>query len=231
MAPVATDRQEAFGVRAGARTTQRRGRMSAGKSATLAELSPTWMLDDAGAITEAGLQAAFGRRAPRLLDIGAGTGEATRHWATAHPDRDVVAVELHRPGLVRLISDLDRQGPANVRTLEADALALLDAIEPGTFGDVRVLFPDPWPKRRHVGRRMVDPAFVRRVADLLPPGGTLHVATDWPDYADQMRACLRTDARFSPAVEGRPDRPVTAYERRGLDAGRTIVDLVVHRTT
>ena len=113
--------------------------------------------------------------------------------------------------------------------MEADALALIDRAPPGTYHHVRALFPDPWPKRRHVGRRMVDPAFVRAVVDLIPVGGTVHLATDWEDYADQMRACLLTDRRLGPASEVRPPRPVTAYEQRGLDAGRTIVDLLATR--
>jgi len=231
MAAMATHRQEPFGVRAGARTTQRRGRMSPGKATALVELAPRWMLDGAAGLGPARLDLAFGRRAPRLLDIGAGTGEATRHYAQGHPDQDVVAVELHRPGIVRLVRDLDRDGPATVRVIEADALAVIDQAEPESYHHIRVLFPDPWPKRRHVGRRMVDPAFVRAATDLLPIGGTLHLATDWADYADQMRACLRTDRRLGPTSEERPPRPITAYEQRGIDAGRAIVDLVAERVS
>ncbi|MCU1497421.1 MAG: tRNA ((7)-)-methyltransferase [Acidimicrobiales bacterium] len=263
-----------FGVRAGARTTQRRGRMSEGKRAALVDLGPRWLLPADALADRARLDQSFGRRAPRLLDIGGGTGQATRAWADAHPDHDLVALELHQPGIVRLVRDLDRGGPANVRVVEADAVAVLDAVAPETFTAVRVLFPDPWPKRRHVGRRLVDPAFVRLIVGLLPLGGHLHLATDWADYADQMRSALATDPRLEVEVEvevgqqaglqvevrvdvgpagieegledglegrratgappagwrsPRPDRPITAYEQRGLDAGREIVDLVAHR--
>lgn len=217
-------------VRAGARTTQRRGRMSPAKRATLARLTDRWTLPPDGPWTGRHLDAAFGRAAPRLLDIGAGNGAASRAWALDHPGHDVVAVELHQPGILRLVQDLEADGPASVRTVEVDVLDLLAGAEPGALTHVRVLFPDPWPKRRHVGRRLVDPPFVRLVTDLLPVGGTLHVATDWADYAAQADASLRTDARLAlDATAGRPPRPVTAYEQRGLDAGRVITDLVARR--
>ncbi|QXC59568.1 hypothetical protein KSP35_14370 [Aquihabitans sp. G128] len=263
-----TDRaDEPFGVRGGARTTQRRGRMSEAKRESLARLAPRWLVDPVEISRPGHLDAAFGRAAPRLLDIGGGTGEATRAWAAENPDHDVVALELHRPGIVRLLRVLDAEGPANVRVAEADATVVLDALEPGAFASIRALFPDPWPKRRHVGRRLVDPGFVATVVGLLPVGGTLHLATDWADYADQMRTSLATDLRLDvevvlgapagevtrvpvaevgslvpapAAVPGeapgpppwrspRPPRPVTAYEQRGIDAGREIVDLVAHR--
>ncbi len=251
-----TEHQDDFGARQGARTTQRRGRMTPARHAALAELGPRWMLGPADAASPDGLTTAFGRRAPRLLDIGAGNGEAARAWAASHPDHDVVAVDLHRPGLARLLRDLDDQGPATVRAVEADALALLEAAPPAAFAVIRVLFPDPWPKRRHVGRRLVDPGFVRLATDRLATGGILHLATDWDDYAQQMRASVATEARLTPVVDvvdppsapsrasaggdavvvdvvcwrtHRPDRPVTAYERRGLDAGRAITDLLARR--
>lgn len=254
-------RQDDFGVRQGARTTQRRGRMTAARHTTLADLGPRWMLGPADAASPAALTRAFGREAGRMLDIGAGNGEAARAWAAAHPDHGVVAVDLHRPGLARLLRDLEEVGPANVRAVEADALAVLEASPPATFAVIRVLFPDPWPKRRHVGRRLVDPGFVRLATERLVAGGTLQLATDWSEYADQMRASLATEARLATQVDvvdpdpepepdplggtaplqpaiaavprwrsDRPERPVTAYEQRGLDAGRAIVDLVARRS-
>jgi tRNA (guanine-N7-)-methyltransferase len=256
---VGTDRKDDFGVRQGARTTQRRGRMTAARHTTLADLGPRWMLEPGDAASPEALTRAFGRDAARLLDIGAGNGEAARAWAHAHPDHDVVAVDLHRPGLARLLRDLEDNGPTTLRAVEADALAVLEAAPPETFAVIRVLFPDPWPKRRHVGRRLVDPDFVRLATERLTVGGTLQLATDWSEYAHQMRASLATEARLAPVIdlvdpdpdpgplEGtalrgpaiaavprwrseRPERPVTAYERRGLDAGRAIVDLVARRS-
>jgi tRNA (guanine-N7-)-methyltransferase len=240
--------------------------MSPAKHAAIAELGPSWMLDPA-TLLDAGARArALRRSAELLLDIGGGTGEATRAWAAANPDCDVVALELHRPGIARLLADLDRAGPPNVRVVEADATAVLPLLADAGLEAVRALFPDPWPKRRHVGRRLVDPTFVRAAVDALAPGGLLHLATDWASYADHMRSALSTDRRLDAEVlvetpsgggatvrtvpiadvatvvgpgddPGQPppwrsprsDRPVTAYEQRGLDAGRTIVDLVLCR--
>lgn len=268
------------GPRQGARTTHRRGRMTPTRLAALEELGPAWMLDPAAltgdvldpavpdpaaldpaaldpvalepAVVVDALDGTFGRRAPRLLDIGVGNGEATRQWAAAHPDHDVLAVELHRPGIAHLLRRLDEEGPANVRVVDADVTALLDAIPPGTLTGVRILFPDPWPKRRHHKRRLVDPRFVAAATERLAAGGRLHLATDWLDYADAMRIAIAADERLVPVVDHhdgpaldtdgtpidaptrwrthRPERPTTAYERRGLDAGRTITDLVAVRT-
>lgn len=247
------------------RTTKRRGRMSDAKRDALATLAPTWSVTTP--LRAPALDAAFGRAAPRLLDVGVGTGEATLHWAARHPDHDVIAVELHRPGLARLLQRLDADGPTNVRVLEADVTTVIadladlgtDARPPGpVVHAVRVLFPDPWPKRRHRHRRLVDRSFVSAVADLLPPGGWLHLATDWDDYALQMRLALlheprlvidldaeEADAGLTAPEPGRPEdvdpddpptwasarpaRPVTTYEGRGIDAGRRITDLVAHR--
>lgn len=233
------------GVIGGARTTKRRGRLDDEARAALRDLAPTWTVDPDGPWTAAVLDAAFGRSARRLLDIGAGNGEAALAVAARQPDWDVVAVELHRPGIARLLRHLDGGTTVNLRVVEADVTRLLDgsgpAVQPGTFAAWRILFPDPWPKRRHLGRRLVDEAFVRRAGDLLPAGGSLHVATDWDDYADQVRAALAADDRFVPDVADstrstngswrseRPSRPVTAYEQRGLDAGRTITDLLARR--
>lgn len=185
------------------------------------------------------LDAAFGREAPRMLDIGPGNGEATLAWACAHPDHDVLAVEVHQPGLARLLRTVAADGPPNIRAIEADALTVVAAL-PDALHGVRVLFPDPWPKRRHLHRRLVDTSFVALAADALVPDGVLHLATDWADYADQMRAAVQAEPRLRldgdtqtrpghPPPSTKPARPVTAYERRGLEAGRTITDLVATR--
>ena len=261
--PPATGRGQAP-LRRGARTTQRRGRMTEARRAALDRLGPRYGLPIGARLDAASLDARFGRRAPRLLDIGVGNGTATLAWAEAHPDRDVVAVELHRPGIAFLLRAIEEAGLTNVAVLEADVTTLLPphasgaggrAWEPGAVDEVRILFPDPWPKARHRRRRLVDEAFVAAVCDRLPLGGRLHLATDWLDYADQVRAALATEPRLAPRVDHddgpvpgdapvrrvaaepprrwrseRPDRPVTAYERRGLDAGRPITDLLATRT-
>mgnify|MGYP001076992480 FL=1 len=196
------------------RTTRRRGRMSAAKRTALIDLLPKWAMADPleEPLTEGRLTASFGRSAPRLLDVGVGTGEATLDWARRHPDHDVLAVELHRPGLARMLQALDADGRANVRIVETDVIRLLDTLmdlparpddgEEPDEGDrpridgVRVLFPDPWPKARHRSRRLVDRAFVSLVADLLPVGGWFHVATDWDGYALQVAHALMDEPRL-----------------------------------
>jgi len=215
----------------GVRTTRRRGRTSAAQQTTLAELGSSWLVAPADVTTAAARTATFGRAAPLLIDIGVGDGRASVAWAAERPDADLMAIELHRPGIVKLLRALDADQRTNARVLEADAVAVLDDLEPTSVDGIRVLFPDPWPKRRHVARRMVDRAFVTRVADLLRPGGELLLATDWDDYAEHMVSMVATDRRFEPDhPAARPDRPVTAYEQRGLDAGRAIRDLRYRRT-
>src|SRR5690606_5765668 len=134
-------------------------------------------------------------------------------WAAAHPDRDVLAVELHRPSAAATLLSAEEAGVTNLRLAEADVRTLLAAAAPGDVHDVRVLFPDPWPKRRHHHRRLVEATFVARVGDVLPAGGTLHVATDWEGYAAQVVAAVEADGRFVvEAAAERPERPLTTYE-------------------
>jgi len=212
-------------------TTKVRGRMSAAKLRALAELGPRHAVDlDPGRPLAERLADAFGRTAPRLLDVGIGNGEATVAWALAHPDRDVLAVEVHRPSVAATLLAAAGAGLADVRVAEVDVRTLLDQAAPGDVHDVRVLFPDPWPKRRHHGRRLVDAAFVATVAAVLPPGGTLHVATDHDGYARQVVAVAEADGRLAVDPDApRPDRPVTTYEALGRAAGRTIHDVVATR--
>ncbi len=210
-------------------TTKRRGRMTEAKRQALATLGPGLgvVLDDRPLADQ--LDTAFGRRAPRLLDVGSGSGDATVAWARDHPDHDVLAVDLHRPSLVAALAAVGSSGLANVRVADVDGREVLDRAEPFDLDHVRLLFPDPWPKRRHHHRRLVDEAFVVQVAAVLPRGGTLHLATDWDDYADAVRALLAASPSFT-LVEGpAPARPPTPYERTGLEAGRRISDLVAVR--
>jgi len=212
-------------------TTKVRGRMSATKLRTLAELGPRYGVDpDPGHPLGQRLDTAFGRSAPRMLDVGIGNGEATAAWAAAHPEQDVLAVELHRPSLAATLLAVDEAGLTNVRVTELDVRTLLAQALPGDLHHVRILFPDPWPKRRHLARRLVDAGFATTVADVLPPIGTLHVATDWPGYAEQVASAAEADGRFAVERDAeRPDRPVTTYEGLGREAGRAIHDVVATR--
>lgn len=220
----------------GVRTTRRRGRTSDANLAALRDLGPRWGVPGRPPWSAEDLATAFGFAGPLLVDIGVGDGRATLAWAEDHPRWQVLALELHRPSLAKLLVQLEAGAAPNVRVLERDAIELVSHLEPETVGAIRILFPDPWPKRRHVARRLVDRAFVRAVADALAPAGRLELATDWADYADHMQTMVATDPRLEPAGDGagsprtrRPDRPITAYEQLGLDAGRSIVDLAYRR--
>ncbi len=168
----------------------------------------------------------FGRLAPLVVEIGSGMGEATAAMAAAQPEIDIVAVEVHRAGVAALLQRLDQAHLTNVRVVEGDAVTLLrDVVARSSLTEVRVFFPDPWPKARHTKRRLISPTFARLVADRLVPGGRLHVATDWPAYAEQavevMASVLDTRRVERPAT-----RPVTRFEQRGLAAGRASYDVV-----
>jgi tRNA (guanine-N7-)-methyltransferase len=176
----------------------------------------------------------FGRTAPLILEIGSGMGETTASLAATAPDVDHIAVEVFEPGLAQLLMRLEHAGLTNVVPLRGDAVALLrECVPPASLAGIRIFFPDPWPKRRHRKRRLVQPEFVALAASRLAPGATLHLATDWDDYAKQMRSVCdaeplleNTSAGFAP----RPDwRPVTKFERRALAEGRDVHDLLYRR--
>ncbi|HEX6873952.1 MAG TPA: tRNA (guanosine(46)-N7)-methyltransferase TrmB [Micromonosporaceae bacterium] len=180
------------------------------------------------------LTALFGRTAPVVLEIGSGMGETTITMAAADPARDYLAVEVHRPGIANLLELIAAHGLTNVRVAAGDALDLLrHHLAPASLAAMHVFFPDPWPKVRHHKRRLIRPDHVRLIANRLAPGGTLHCATDWADYAGAMLAVLSADPDLANTVAGyapRPEhRPTTRFERRGVEAGRDIFDLVFRR--
>lgn len=210
------------------RTFKVRRRVTAGQADALARLLPAYGVDPTVPFDA---ERVFGRRAPLVLEIGSGMGEATAAMAAADPGRDVLAVEVHTPGLGNLLRLVEAAGLSNVRVLEADAREVLrDLLAPGSLDEVRVFFPDPWPKSRHAKRRLVTTGFADLVASRLRPGGRLHVATDWESYADQAAAVLSTHADFGPLGRDRGDRPRTRFERKGLAAGRNAHDLVAVRS-
>ncbi|MEU8300211.1 tRNA (guanosine(46)-N7)-methyltransferase TrmB [Micromonospora sp. NPDC048909] len=175
----------------------------------------------------------FGRQAPVVLEIGSGMGETTAAMAGADPGRDYLAVEVHTPGIANLLGLVERRGLGNVRVARGDALELVRRLLVDSLDAVHIFFPDPWPKARHHKRRLVQPAHVALLRSRLAPGGTLHCATDWAEYADVMRATLDADPELVDPHGGfapRPaHRPVTKFERRALTAGRPIFDLIRHR--
>jgi tRNA (guanine-N7-)-methyltransferase len=180
----------------------------------------------------------FGREAPVVLEIGSGMGETTAQLALAAPEVNYLAVEVYTPGLAQLLMRADRLGVRNLRLLRGDAIDLLrDHLAPGSLDTVRIFFPDPWPKKRHHKRRLVQAPLVSLVASRLAPGGVLHLATDWEDYAEQMMTVcsaepdlrnLHADAPGGWAPRP-PWRPVTKFESRAQEDGRRVHDLRFRR--
>ncbi|WP_084145079.1 tRNA (guanosine(46)-N7)-methyltransferase TrmB [Amycolatopsis jejuensis] len=176
----------------------------------------------------------FGREAPVLLEIGSGMGETTSQLAVAAPELNYVAVEVYDPGLGQLMLRAEKLGVENLRLMHGDAVVLLtDHIAPDTLSGVRLFFPDPWPKKRHHKRRIVQPEFAALVASRLAPGGTFHLATDWEHYADQMLEVCSAEPALRNRYDGwapRPEwRPVTKFEQRADREGRISRDLIFAR--
>jgi tRNA (guanine-N7-)-methyltransferase len=214
----------------------RRGRVSARHEDALERLAPSYAVEVAPPWEPLSTAELFGRSAPLVLEIGSGMGDATALMAAADPDRDYLAVEVFPPGVANLLARVEEQGLTNVRVAIGDALELLrHMLPPAGVDAIHVFFPDPWPKAKHHKRRLISPEFLPTLRDALVVGGTLHCATDWAHYADQMLAVLSADPHLHNPYGGfapRPDsRPVTKFERRGIDAGRQIFDLLVTRTS
>ncbi len=222
---------------------RRSGRMSEAQERAWVELSPRYRLEvqrDAAAtsiLPGTGIDPAsvYGRRAPLVVEIGSGQGHAIVHAAAARPEADFLAVEVFRAGLARTMLDADRAGVQNLRLVEANAPEVLEHLLPGASVDeVWIFFPDPWHKAKHNKRRLIAPAFPPLAARVLRGGGTLRLATDWEDYALQMRDVMADAADFAPAFDGdwapRFDgRTMTAFERKGIAKGREIRDLAYRR--
>jgi tRNA (guanine-N7-)-methyltransferase len=210
----------------------RQGRMSPAQQRALDTLLPRFGVPFRAAPLD--FDRVFGRHAPRVLEIGFGMGETTAAIAHARPAADFLCVEVHGPGVGSLLRRIDDLGLENVRVIRHDAVEVVRAMIPeGSLAAVHVFFPDPWPKKRHHKRRLLQRGFVRELALRLAPGGLLHVATDWDDYANEMVATLsaeplleNTAERFAP----RPDyRPRTKFETRGLALGHPVRDVIFRR--
>ena len=171
----------------------------------------------------------FGRTAPLVLEIGSGMGETTSTIAAAHPEADFIAVEVHGPGVGSLLNRVHQQGLANVRVIRHDAVEVLEGmVGDGTLAAVHLFFPDPWPKKRHHKRRLVQPDFVSLLERKLIPGGVVHLATDWPDYAEHI-AGVFGNSSFEKVEHGLVERPGTKFEARGRRLGHPIQDLYFRR--
>jgi tRNA (guanine-N7-)-methyltransferase len=208
----------------------RRGRTTAGQQAALDTLWSRYGLPQA----PLDARAAFGREAPLVLEIGFGMGEATLAMAAADPARDLLAVDVHLPGVGALLRGADAQGLGNVRVLVGDAVDVLQGVLPvDALDEIRIFFPDPWPKTRHRKRRLFSPAFARLAASRLRSGGRLHLATDWTPYAEQVLDVLRQEPQLRndyPGYAPRPAwRPQTRFELQGLAHGRPAHDILARR--
>jgi tRNA (guanine-N7-)-methyltransferase len=178
----------------------------------------------------------FGRQAPRILEIGFGMGQSLQQMAAQHPEQDYLGIEVHRPGIGSLMLNLEKHAIGNVRVLCADAMEVLEHhLAENSLDAVYLFFPDPWPKRKHHKRRIVQPAFVELVASRLKPGGILHMATDWENYAEHMLAVMNSTDKFDNCAGAgnyseRPDyRPLTKFEQRGHKLGHGVWDLIFKR--
>jgi tRNA (guanine-N7-)-methyltransferase len=212
----------------------REGRLTTGQERAFTELWPCFGVDDACSILD--LPALFGNDRPVWLEIGFGNGDALATLAARHPDRNYLGIEVHRPGVGHLLLHLEAHELANVRVLRHDAVEVLrNAVPPASLAGAYLFFPDPWQKRRHHKRRILQPAFVTLLARAIRPGGLFHAATDWEDYAQQMLAVLEASPAFENvagpgAFAPRPEeRPLTRFEQRGQRLGHLVWDLLFRR--
>lgn len=207
----------------------RQGHLSKGQERALEEFGPTFCIAYRPGPLD--LDAAFGRHAPRVLEIGFGMGGASAEIAAGLPDTDFLGVEVHTPGVGSLLKLIGEQQLSNIRIIQHDAVEVLEQmIAPDSLDGAHIFFPDPWHKKRHNKRRLIQPAFVKLLVSRIKPGGYLHLATDWEDYAVQMLEVLAAEPALQNTAEGyapRPDyRPLTKFENRGLKLGHGVWDLV-----
>jgi tRNA (guanine-N7-)-methyltransferase len=214
---------------------RRPGRITTGQKHALDTLLPRFGLPFSNAAFD--LDAVFGRAAVRVLDIGFGAGEALVSAAAAHPHIDYLGVEVHTPGIGHLLAQTERAGLANIRVIDHDAVEVLEAMLPdASFDAVNLFFPDPWPKKRHHKRRIVQPPFLKSVARVLTGGGLFHFATDWDDYARQAGEVIASTGLFETcdavALAGDPlaFRAPTKFEARGRRLGHAVVDYCYRRS-
>ena len=210
----------------------RQGRFSAGQQRAYQELMPRFGVPYAAGPLD--FATVFGRHAPVIAEIGSGMGETTAAIAEANPGNDYLAIEVHLPGVGSLLKQLGERGITNVRVVAHDAVEVLrDMIPQGSLAAIHVFFPDPWPKKRHHKRRLLNPDFAALAASRLAPGGHLHFATDWKEYAEQALEVLSGTAQLENSANGfatRPAaRPETKFERRGRRLGHEVYDLIFRK--
>lgn len=213
---------------------RREGRLTQGQQRAIDELWPQFAIDEADSMID--LNQLFGRDAPKVLEIGFGNGATLAQMAAEQPEQDFLGVEVHRPGVGQLLKAIDQQGLTNLRVACTDAVELLNhRIADNALDRVQLYFPDPWHKKRHHKRRIIQPKFVDILASKIKPGGHLHMATDWQHYAEQMLEDLSNSDKFINCADStgyipRPGyRPLTKFEQRGHKLGHGVWDLLFKR--
>ena len=207
----------------------RQGRVSKAQRRAHAELLPVYGVPFSPIPLD--LERLFGRAAPRILEIGFGMGETTATIAQEHPENDYLGIEVHTPGVGSLLKRIADLRLENLRIVQHDAVEVVEQmIAPAALAGVHVFFPDPWPKKRHHKRRLIQPAFVALLASRMKPGACVHICTDWEEYAERMLEVLSGEPALRNTASGyasRPQtRPETTFERRGLALGHRVWDLV-----
>ncbi len=211
----------------------RAGRMGPGQQRALETLGPQFIVPHA--TTPMDREVTFGRRADLIVEIGFGMGQATAAFAFAHPEINLLGMEVHPPGVGSMLKQIGEARLLNMRIVQHDAVEVLrDMIEPDSLAGIHCFFPDPWHKKRHHKRRLIQAPFVQQLAQRLKPGGYLHLATDWQPYAEQMLEVLNAEALLQntsgSGYTPRPaSRPITKFERRGLALGHGVWDLLFVR--
>lgn len=211
---------------------RREGRLTEGQASAIKNGWPRWGVEYTPMLTD--WNRCFGRQAPRYLEIGFGMGGATAEIAKNHPQNDYLGIEVHRPGVGNLLKLIEQDSLTNLRLMSHDAVDVVnEMIAPDSLDGVLVFFPDPWHKARHHKRRLIQPEFVRMLVSRLKPGGTIHCATDWENYAEQMLEVLSADPLLENTAAGYAERPayrpLTKFEARGLKLGHGVWDLVFRR--
>lgn len=207
----------------------RAGRLSTAQARAIETLAPQFCIPYAKALLD--LDQAFGRHAPTILEIGFGMGETTARIAAGMPQNNFLGVEVHTPGVGSLLKLIGEENLSNLRLIQHDAVEVITGmIAPGSLAGAHIFFPDPWHKARHNKRRLIQAPLVSLLASRIAPGGYLHCATDWQEYAEQMLQVLGAEPMLQNCADGyapRPDyRPVTKFENRGLRLGHGVWDLV-----
>lgn len=208
----------------------RAGRITAAQRRALDELWPRYGIDSHP--TPLDLDRIFGRQVPRVMEIGFGDGELLTEIARQDPQTDFLGVEVHEPGVGHCLLLIEKLSLTNVRLIRHDAVEVLrEQIPAASLQELKLLFPDPWPKKRHHKRRIVQPEFVSLVASRLAPGGLFHIATDWAPYAGHIATVLTAEPMLAPQPPGDARRPSTRFERRGERLGHEVFEKVWQRST